>query len=263
MQFNIFTLFPDFFESFFSYSLIKKALENDIIAYQSIDLREYGIGNYKKVDDYSFGGGGMLIRHDVLSRAMLSHNILPKKEKYSQNLNLSSPTKSRTIYLSPQGNLLNQKKSEELSKLDHINFICGHYEGVDVRFIDEYVDEELSIGNYVLMGGETAAVVVIEAIIRYLPKVMQNPDSILDESFSNFINSNLLEYDQYTRPSKFESSYIPSSLLSGNHREITKWRLKSQLLNTFSKRPEVFKYLDLSKKDRLLLTEAIEEFFSI
>ena len=259
MQFNIFTLFPHFFESFFNYSLIKKAVEKKIIHYKSIDLRDYSIGNYRQVDDYSFGGGGMLIRYDILAKAMKDNNILSRKEKEERHLQ-KKKSKSKTIYLSPQGNLLEQKKCDELAHLDEINFICGHYEGLDQRFITNYVDEELSIGNYVLMGGETATIVTIESIVRHLPNVMQNPNSIIEESLSHLANPHLLEYDQYTRPA---TEQVPPVLLSGHHQDIEKWRLKSQLFNTFSKRPDVFKDLKLSPKDRCLLIEAIEEKFSV
>lgn len=220
MKFDVLTLFPQMFEPVYQ-SIIGKAQENKVIDINLIDIRDFSKDKHKKVDDYPYGGGaGMVIRPDVVYDAYKSIN-----------------TKSaKTIYLSPQGKVLTQEKVKELSKEEHIVLLCGHYEGIDQRVLDEIVDEEISIGDYVLTGGELPAMVLIDSVSRYIEGVI-NQESTNEESFSN----GLLEYPQYTRPESFLNKKVPEVLLSGHHSNIEKWRHEKSIENTKNKRPELLK----------------------
>lgn len=220
MKFDVLTLFPQMFEPVYQ-SIIGKAQENKVIDINLIDIRDFSKDKHKKVDDYPYGGGaGMVIRPDVVYDAYKSID-----------------TKSaKTIYLSPQGKVLTQEKVKELSKEEHIVLLCGHYEGIDQRVLDEIVDEEISIGDYVLTGGELPAMVLIDSVSRYIEGVI-NQESTNEESFSN----GLLEYPQYTRPESFLNKRVPEVLLSGHHSNIEKWRHEKSIENTENKRPELLK----------------------
>ena len=221
MQFDILTLFPEMFEPL-KQSIIKRAQENDLININLINIRDFSEDKHKKVDDTPAGGGvGMVMRVDVLYNAY-------KSIKQKQN--------AKVIYLSPKGKKLNQKKVEELSKEKQIILICGHYEGVDQRVIDLIQPEEISIGDYVLTGGEIPAMVLIDSVSRYVPGVLSN-GSTFEESFSN----NMLEYPQYTRPEEFMGLKIPNVLLSGNHQKIDEWRKEKSLEITKKNRPDLLK----------------------
>ena len=221
MQFDILTLFPEMFEPL-KQSIIKRAQENDLININLINIRDFSEDKHKKVDDTPAGGGaGMVMRVDVLYNAYKS---IKQKEK------------ARIIYLSPKGKKLNQKKVEELSQKKQIILICGHYEGVDQRVIDLIQPEEISIGDYVLTGGEIPAMVLIDSVSRYVPGVLSN-GSTFEESFSN----NMLEYPQYTRPEEFMGLKIPNVLLSGNHQKIDEWRKEKSLEITKKNRPDLLK----------------------
>ena len=220
MKFDVLTLFPEMFDVL-NYSIIGKAIENKLIDVNITNIRDFSKNKHKKVDDTPYGGGaGMVIRPDVV---MDSYNSV-KTEK------------SKVIYLSPQGKTLNQKKVEELSKCSHLILLCGHYEGIDQRVIDKIVDEEISIGDYVLTGGEIPALVLIDSISRYIDGVISK-DSIKEESFSQ----GMLEYPQYTRPESFEGEKVPEVLLSGHHANIEKWRKEQSLKITKNKRPDLLK----------------------
>lgn len=220
MKFDVLTLFPQMFEPVYQ-SIIGKAQENKVIDINLIDIRDFSKDKHKKVDDYPYGGGaGMVIRPDVVYDAYKSINIKSAK----------------TIYLSPQGKVLTQEKVKELSKEEHIVLLCGHYEGIDQRVLDEIVDEEISIGDYVLTGGELPAMVLIDSVSRYIEGVI-NKESTNEESFSN----GLLEYPQYTRPESFLNKKVPEVLLSGHHSNIEKWRHEKSIENTKNKRPELLK----------------------
>lgn len=220
MKFDVLTLFPQMFEPVYQ-SIIGKAQENKVIDINLIDIRDFSKDKHKKVDDYPYGGGaGMVIRPDVVYDAYKSINIKSAK----------------TIYLSPQGKVLTQEKVKELSKEEHIVLLCGHYEGIDQRVLDEIVDEEISIGDYVLTGGELPAMVLIDSVSRYIEGVI-NQESTNEESFSN----GLLEYPQYTRPESFLNKKVPEVLLSGHHSNIEKWRHEKSIENTKNKRPELLK----------------------
>ena len=228
MKFDVLTLFPEMFEPI-KQSIIGKASEKELIDIQLINIRDFSKDKHKKVDDTPYGGGaGMVMQADVIYDAYTS--IKDKNAK--------------VIYMSPQGKLLNQKKVEELSKQEHLILLCGHYEGVDQRIIDTIVDEEISIGDYVLTGGEIPAMVLIDSVSRYVDGVLSE-DSTSEESFSQGI----LEYPQYTRPETFQDRKVPEILLSGHHENINKWRRYQALKNTYLKRPDLLKNVQLSEED--------------
>ena len=218
MKFDVLTLFPEMFDSL-KQSIIGKALEKKLIQINLINIRDFSKDKHKKVDDTPYGGGaGMVMMPDVVYDAYKSINAEDAK----------------VIYMSPQGKKMNQKKVEELSNQEHLIILCGHYEGIDQRVLDKIVDEEISIGDYVLTGGEIPAMVLIDSISRYVKGVLKQ-DSIKEESFSN----GFLEYPQYTRPEIFEGEKVPEVLLSGNHQNIKKWRQEKSLEITKIKRPDL------------------------
>ncbi len=220
MKFDVLTLFPEMFEPV-RQSIIGKAKEKDLIDINLINIRDFSKDKHKKVDDTPYGGGaGMVLKPDVVYDAFSS--IIQSNAK--------------VIYMSPQGKTLNQKKVEELSNEKHLIILCGHYEGVDQRVIDEIIDEEISIGDYVLTGGEIPAMVLIDSVSRYVDGVLKK-DSIREESFSN----GLLEYPQYTRPEIFLSRTVPEVLLSGHHKNIEQWRNQKAIEITKIKRPDLIK----------------------
>ena len=231
---KILTGYPEMFPGGLAHSLMGKALKENIFKLETINLHDFGIDNRKSVDDEPFGGGpGMILRPDVVEKALLS---------VSNNNN----TKSTKIYLTPSGSLLTQKKLGILAKLDEIIILCGRFEGVDQRAIDVLGFEEVSLGDYVLAGGEIAAQVLLEGCIRLIPGVLGHPESLLEESFSN----NLLEYPHYTRPKIWEDSLgnkydVPEVLTSGHHGNIKKWRQDKSVEKTKKIRPDLY-----SKKEQ-------------
>ena len=219
MRIDVLTLFPEMFDSLRS-SIIGKALEKKLFEFNTIDIREFSLNKHKKVDDYTFGGGdGMVMACQPLYDAIMSVKT----------------DKSHVIYLSPKGGVLKQTKVKELSTYEHLVLVCGHYEGIDERIIQLCVDEMISVGDYVLTGGEIPAMVVVDSVARYIPNVLGNSNSTEDESFS----SNLLEYPQYTRPYEFMGLKVPDVLISGNHAEIKKWREEQKVLETKKYRPDL------------------------
>ena len=220
MKFDVLTLFPEMFKSL-DESIIGRAKEKGLIEINLINIRDFSKDKHKKVDDTPYGGGaGMVLMPDVVYDAYSS----VKDEN------------AKVIYLSPQGKVLNQDKVKELSKENHLILLCGHYEGIDQRVLDEIVDEEISIGDYVLTGGELPAMVLIDSVSRYVQGVLSE-DSTNEESFS----SNLLEYPQYTRPEEFRGKKVPEVLISGHHENIRKWREEKSLEVTKKKRPDLLK----------------------
>ena len=220
MKFDVLTLFPEMFQSL-NESIIGKAKEKGLIEINLINIRDFSKDKHKKVDDTPYGGGaGMVMKPDVVYDAYSSLNV----------------ENAKVVYLSPQGKVLNQKKVKELSKENHLILLCGHYEGIDQRVLDEIVDEEISIGDYVLTGGELPAMVLIDSVSRYIKGVLSE-DSTKEESFSN----NLLEYPQYTRPEEFRGRKVPEVLISGHHENIKKWREEKSLEVTKIKRPDLLK----------------------
>ena len=218
---RIFTLYPEFFPGPLDKGLYGKALAEKIWKLETVNIRDYSTDKHKTVDDTVYGGGsGMLIKPDVLANSL--DNNLKSKEKI--------------IYLSPKGKLFDQKLAKEFSKERTINLICGHFEGVDQRVIDSRNIEEVSIGDFILSGGESAAFVILDAIIRLLPGVLGNETSIREESFEN----GLLEYPQYTKPQIWEEKSVPDVLLSGDHAKIKDWRLKQSEAITRDRRPDLW-----------------------
>ncbi len=221
MKIDILTLFPEMFNAL-NHSIIGKAQENKLVEINLINIRDFSNNRHGKVDDYVFGGGdGMLMMPEPLYDAIMS---IKKQD-------------SHVIYLSPKGKPLVQNTVTNLSKLNHLILVCGHYEGIDERVIELCIDEQISIGDYVLTGGELPAMVLVDAISRYIPGVLGNETSTKEESFSN----NLLEYPQYTRPQIFKNLAVPSVLISGNHAEIKKWREHQKVEQTKKYRPDLLK----------------------
>ena len=229
MKFDVLTLFPEMFEPL-KQSIIKRAAEKKLIDIKLVNIRDFSEDKHNKVDDTQYGGGaGMLMKPDVVDRAYNSVK--------SEN--------AKVIYLTPQGKTLNQKIVKDLSKREHLILLCGHYEGIDQRVLDKIVDEEISIGDYVLTGGELPAMVLIDSVSRYVEGVLSN-ESTEEESFSN----GLLEYPQYTRPEIFDNVKVPDVLISGHHENIRKWRRERSLENTFKKRPEMLENIELTKNEK-------------
>lgn len=249
MNYHIMTLFPEFIDSATEHSIIKRAKENEIIDIKSYNIRDFSESKHKKVDDYPFGGGaGMVMGVQPIvdcHEHILSVNNLEKKQV-------------RTIYMSPKGETLTQKKAEELASYENLIILCGHYEGVDQRAIDMIVDEEISIGDYILTGGELGALVIIDATARLIGGVLNKEESHMDESFSN----NLLEYPQYTRPREYRGLEVPEVLLSGNHKLIEQWRFEKSLEVTKERRTDLLEKLDvknLSKSDKKIYNKVLQK----
>lgn len=218
MKISIITLFPEVFDPILNSSILKRAQNKNKVSFEIINLRDFGEGKHQAVDDRPYGGGaGMILKPDVLAKAV------------------KKAGKGKIILTSASGKPYKQQMAQKLSKLDHLVIICGHYEGVDQRFIDKHVDEEISIGDYVLTGGEIPTMVIIDSIVRLIPGVLEKAEAIQEESFSE----GLLEYPHYTRPEVFEKAKVPEVLLSGNHAEIAKWRKEKSLQKTKKVRPDL------------------------
>jgi tRNA (guanine37-N1)-methyltransferase len=223
MNFDVLTLFPEMFSAVKNESIIGRAVNSGKITINAINIRDFSSDKHKRTDDYPYGGGSGMV--------MTAQPIYDAYMHVIKNLK----SKPKLIYLSPQGKVLNQEMSMNLSKLDRIILLCGHYEGVDERILEEIVDEEISIGDYVLTGGELPAMVLIDCVSRLVNGVLSNSESIKDESHSN----GLLEYPQYTRPFEFHGKKVPEVLISGHHANIEKWRREQSLKRTRIKRPDL------------------------
>ncbi|MDY2793819.1 MAG: tRNA (guanosine(37)-N1)-methyltransferase TrmD [Peptostreptococcus porci] len=226
MRIHVMTLFPDIFKAYIGESMMKKAVENSILEVELYNIRDFSENKHKKVDDYPFGGGAGMV--------MTPQPIFSTYEYIVAKYELENP---RVIYLSPKGRVFNQKIAKSLSLENDIIFLCGHYEGVDQRIIDLIVTDEISIGDYVLTGGELPALVMIDSIARLVPGVLNRSESHEDESFEN----DLLEYPQYTRPRSFNGLEVPEVLLSGNHKKIDEWRSEESKKITLERRPDLIK----------------------
>ena len=227
MNFYIMTLFPEMVMNGLNNSIIKRAMEKELIHAEAVNIRDYTLDKHKKVDDYPFGGGaGML---------MQAQPVYDCYKAVCEKIG----AKPRVLYMSPQGRTFNQSMAKELAEEENLIFLCGHYEGIDQRVLDKIGVEEVSIGDYVLTGGELPAMVMIDTISRLVPGVLNNGDSAVDESFSE----NLLEYPQYTRPEIWEGEAVPEVLLSGHHKNIEKWRREKALENTRKKRPDLLDHV--------------------
>lgn len=236
MKINVLTLFPDIIENYFGHSIGARAVKNGHVNINAVNIRDFSLDKHGKVDDTPFGGGaGMLMMPQPVFDCIKSI-----KEKNPD---------TKIVYMSPKGKVLDNNLSRELAKNESITFLCGHYEGMDQRVIDELVDMELSIGDYVLTGGELAALVTIDSIMRFIPGVLGAEDVHEEESFED----GLLEYPQYTRPADYEGLKVPEVLTSGHHANIKKWQRERQLEETYAKRPELLEKAELSKSDKKFL----------
>ena len=234
MNFKILTLFPELFPGPLSHSIIGAALKKKIFSIETINIRDFANNKAKTVDDRPFGGGaGMILKPDVLQRAY--DFSLKKKER-----------KTKTIYLSPSGDKLNYDKLIEINKYRNVIIICGKYEGIDSRFIQHNDIEEVSVGDYVLSGGEIASFILIDACVRLIPEVLGNKNSLISESFQN----HLLEYPQYTKPRVWESLEVPEILLNGNHEKVSEWKLKKSIEMTKRMRPDLYKKYEKKLKEK-------------
>lgn len=238
---KVMTLFPEMFIGPLGNSIIQRAKEREIIDLEYINIRDFADNKHKKVDDYPYGGGPGMV--------MTPQPIFDCYDYAVSTLDLKEGEKPRVIYLSPKGKTFNQQMAIELSKEKSIIMICGHYEGVDQRVIDEIVTDEISIGDYVLTGGEIPAMVIIDTVARLVPGVLSQNQSYEDESFY----SGLLEYPQYTRPVKFKDLEVPQILVSGDHKKIDEWRREKSLELTYKRRPDLLQKTELSHKDKVFL----------
>lgn len=237
MNIDIVTLFPEIVQGFFESSIMRRAVKSGKVSYNMIDFRNFATDKHHTCDDSPYGGGaGMVLKPQPLCDAL---NSIDAKEK-------------RVIFASPSGKRLTQSLSEELSKEENLVFICGHYEGIDQRVIDLYVDDEISIGDYVISSGEVSSLVIIDSVYRLIDGVISS-ESLEDESFSD----GLLEYPQYTRPEIYENMSVPPVLLNGNHKEINKWRLKKRLEKTKLNRPDLLEDKSLDLESQKTLQEII------
>ena len=236
MNINILTIFPEIFNVLES-GVVSKPIKNKLLSIQALDIRKNSVNKHNHIDSKPYGGGeGMVMMAEPIVKTLKE---VDKKKR------------GRVIFMSPQGKRLNQQKIISLSKLKNITLICGRYEGIDQRIIDKYVDEEISIGDFILSGGEYAAICLVDAISRYLPGTLGNKDSYLNDTFSN----GLLKGDVFTKPEIFESMKVPDVLLSGNHKKIETWRSEISFIRTLMKRPDLLDSIKLTKKQKKLLEE--------
>lgn len=220
MKFNIITLIPELYETYFNFSVFYNALKNRLFSYEIKNLRDFGLGIHKKVDDYPYGGGiGMILRIEPLVNCL--NSFLEK---------------GKVIFLSPRGKTLNQNLAKDLSQEPILTIVNGRYEGVDERFIEKYVDTCISIGDFILTGGDPAALALIDSVLRHIPGFLEE-DALKEESFED----SLLEYPHYTRPYEYEGMKVPDILISGNHKEIEKWRKQKRIDMTKKYRPDLLK----------------------
>lgn len=243
MKISIITLFPQVFEPILNSSIVSRAQKKGKVTFELINLRDFGEGKHQIVDDRPYGGGaGMVLKADILAKAVFAarSSSLVNSSTSDERTSKQETRNEKTILTSASGKPYKQQKARELSKLDHLILVCGHYEGVDQRFIESYVDEEISIGDYILTGGEIPAMVIVDSVVRLIPGVLKKEEATIIESFTE----NLLEGPQYTRPEEFESLKVPEILLSGNHGEIAKWRKQKSLQKTKKVRPDL-----LTQKD--------------
>ncbi|MDX8046916.1 tRNA (guanosine(37)-N1)-methyltransferase TrmD [Gracilibacillus sp. S3-1-1] len=239
MKIDILSLFPEMFTGVFESSILKKAHDAGAFDYNYVNFRDYTDNKHNKVDDYPYGGGaGMVLKPQPIFDAV---------EAIEKDAN----KKPRVVLMCPQGERYSQKKAEELAQEEHLIFICGHYEGYDERIRTELVTDEISIGDYVLTGGELGTMVVIDSIVRLLPGVLGNDDSAVQDSFS----TGLLEHPHYTRPADFRGLKVPDVLLSGNHAHIEEWRRKEALKRTFLRRKDLLNDLELTEKEQNWIKE--------
>lgn len=239
IRFDILTLFPELFHTAFDASLLKKAIEKSLIEINIHNIRDYATGRHRITDDTPFGGGGgMVMKVEPIARAL--DDIIPDRDD------------GEVILLSPQGEIFRQETAEALSRKKRILLICGHYEGVDERVKEHLVDREISIGDYVLTGGEYPAMVIVDAVSRLVPGFVGNSDSVLYDSFT----TGLLEGPQYTRPREYRGWEVPEILISGHQKKIEQWKHERSLLRTLKRRPDLLEKLTLTEEDRKLIEDS-------
>lgn len=245
MNYHVLTLFPEMIEQGLNTSITGRAISNNLISLETINIRDFTENKHKKVDDYPYGGGaGMVMQAYPVLRAYESivKELDPKE--------LGAKEELRVVYLTPQGRVFNQSIAQELSEEKNLVFLCGHYEGIDERVLEHIVTDYISIGDYVLTGGELPAMVMIDAISRLVPGVLNNDTSSEFESF----HDNLLEYPQYTRPESFLDKKVPEVLLSGHHGNIEVWRREQSILRTLIRRPDLLAKANLTEKDKKFIS---------
>ncbi len=241
MKIHVLSLFPPMFEGVFGASILKKAQEKGAVELAVTDIRDYSGNKHKQVDDYPYGGGaGMVLKAEPMFNAVEA---------------ITEGRKPRVILMCPQGERFTQKKAEELAKEEDLVFLCGHYEGYDERIREHLVTDEISIGDFVLTGGELPAMTVIDAVVRLLPGVLGQADSHIQDSFS----TGLLEHPHYTRPSDFRGMKVPDILLSGNHAKIDAWREEQSFKRTLERRPDLLEVLELTPKQLAIINQLKEQ----
>ncbi len=242
MNFYVLTLFPDMIRDGFQTSITGRAVEKGLLSLETVNIRDFSVNKHQRVDDYPYGGGaGMVMQAEPVC---LAYESVASK----------IPRKPRVLYMSPQGKVFHQKMAEELAREEELVFLCGHYEGIDERVLEEIVTDEVSIGDYVLTGGELPALVMMDAISRLLEGVLHNEESAEFDSFSD----NLLEYPQYSRPQNWRGKEVPPVLLSGHHVNVERWRREQSLLRTKERRPDLLPGANLTEEDKKFLAKLEE-----
>ena len=241
MKFHVLTLFPEMIEQGFASSITGRAMEKGILELSAVNIRDYAVNKHMRVDDYPYGGGaGMVMQAEPVYRCY-------------EDVSAKIGCKTRVVYLTPQGRVFNQRMAEEFAKEEDLIFLCGHYEGIDERVLEEIVTDPVSIGDYVLTGGELPSLVMMDAISRLVPGVLGNDDSAVGESFAG----SLLEYPQYSRPAVWREKEVPAVLLSGHHANVEAWRREQSVLRTAKWRPDLLEYAELTQKERQIVKKIL------
>lgn len=243
MHIDILTLFPEMLAGAFNSSILKRAVENEQFQYNLVNFRDFTASKHKKVDDYPYGGGAGMV--------LTPQPIFDAVDFVKDKRNPAIKKEPRVVLMCPQGETYTQKKAEEFAQEEHLIIICGHYEGYDERIREHVVTDEISIGDYVLTGGEIGALVVVDSVVRLLPDVLGNELSAREDSFS----TGLLEHPHYTRPADYKGMKVPDVLMQGNHAEIDLWRKKMSLKRTLERRPDLIEQANLTDEDKALLEE--------
>lgn len=245
MNFHILTLFPDMVIQGLGTSITGRAMEKGLISIEAVNIRDYSTNKHMKVDDYPYGGGaGMLMQAEPVFRTY---------EAVAGKMNLPEGKKPRVVYLSPQGQTFSQEMAEDFAREENLILLCGHYEGIDERVLEEIVTDYVSIGDYVLTGGELPAMVIVDAVSRLVPGVLHNETSAEFESFQD----NLLEYPHYTRPEEWHGKKVPEVLMSGHHANVDKWRREQSVIRTAQRRPDLLEKAELTAKERELAEKIV------
>mgnify|MGYP004485191099 FL=1 len=241
MKFHVLTLFPEMIEQGFASSITGRAMEKGILELSAVNIRDYAVNKHMRVDDYPYGGGaGMVMQAEPVYRCY-------------EDVSAKIGCKTRVVYLTPQGRVFNQRMAEEFAKEEDLIFLCGHYEGIDERVLEEIVTDPVSIGDYVLTGGELPSLVMMDAISRLVPGVLGNDDSAVGESFAG----SLLEYPQYSRPAVWREKEVPAVLLSGHHANVEAWRREQSVIRTAKWRPDLLEHAELTQKERQIVKKIL------